>query len=340
VVTRPVMRSRARPSWTRFVRSQGWSQSGLAALVGTLVYAAFLVAAIGIGLPILLPQYTALIFFGAVPLLLLAFGVLTGLSVRSLRRGVLLQSWSEQRGMRYVHQRRSRSRSPWSGTPFPRSGGYFVRHHVIGDDVEIGRFRSLPDSQGYHSAGLLDAFTFVRFDLPSSVPHLVVTSRRSSALNTAGLAISGGRVLRGSIEFDSSFTLHCPAEYERDALYIFTPDLLALLIDIAPGCDLELIDDTAYLYLSREPALWSGSVGDDLLGVVETLRQKLERQTRRYVDDRADRSAGGASGIALGGMRLANKRNLRGVVIAAALWVPGVVLAVFFAAQALGWITI
>lgn len=32
-------------------------------------------------------------------------------------------------------------------------------------------------------------------------------------------------------DFDRYFTLYCPGDYERDALYVFTPDLLALLID-------------------------------------------------------------------------------------------------------------
>ena len=342
MVIRPGSGSRARPSWARFVRKQGLSGSGVGALLGGIVYAGLVVAAVAIGLPVLLPQYAGTIIFVGVPLLVIFFAVVIALSLRSLRRGVLLQAWSESRGMRYVHQRRNRSSSPWSGTPFPRTGGYFVRHHVIGVDIETGRFRSLPDDSGYHSAGLFNSFTFVRFTLPTSVPHLVVTSNRSSALSAAGLAISGGRVLRGSLEFDASFTLHCPADYERDALYIFTPDLLALMIDAAPGCDLELIDDTAYLYMSREPKLWVGPVADEMLAVIALLRRKLGRQTRRYTDERLTGNIVQTSAptVAIGGLRLANRRSMRGRAIAAALALPGILLAAVLIAQAFGWISI
>ncbi|MDN4641451.1 hypothetical protein QCD70_14445 [Agreia sp. PsM10] len=342
MVTSPVAGAESRPSWRRFVRIQGLSGSGLGQLIGGVVYAGATVTAVGIGLPIFLPQYAALITSAGVPLLVVLFAILTAFVVRSMRRGVLLQSWSESRGMRYVHQRRSRHRSAWPGSPFPHSGGYFVRHHVIGTDIETGRFRSLPDDSGYHSAGLLNSFTFVRFALPTSVPHLVVTSNRSSALSAAGLAISGGRVLRGSLEFDSSFTLHCPADYERDALYIFTPDLLALMLDAAPGCDLELIDDMAYLYVSREPKLWVGPVADELLAVVALLRRKLDRQTRRYTDVRLTEKivSPGAPRVAVEGLRLANRRSMRSRAIAAALALPGMLLAASLVAQALGWISI
>jgi hypothetical protein len=342
VVTKPGPARRARPSWGRFIRAQGPLGSGLGSLLGGVLYAGFIVAAVWVGVPLLLPQYSVLVYALVGPALGAGAVVLVGLSVRSMHRGVLLQSWAWDKGMRYVHQRRSTTRSPWDGTLFPRSGGYFVRHHLLGRDVEMARFRSLPDNSGYHSGGFLDSFTFVRFDLPASVPHLVVTSNRSSAFSAAGLAISSGRRLAASIEFDSSFTLYCPADYERDALYVFTPDLLALLIDTAPGCDLELGGDTAYLYFSREPQLWNESVAENLLTTVETLRDKLHRQTRHYQDGRVDEqtSTRGLPPVALGGLRLGNSQSVRGRVIAAAAWMPGIAIAVALVAQALGWISL
>lgn len=342
MVTKPGPRRGARPSWSRFVRTQGLLGSGLGSLLGAILYAALTIAAVWVGVDLLLPHYSALVHALVVPLLAAGAAVLLFLSVRSMHRGVLLQSWAWARGMQYVHQRRSKNRSPWDGTVFPRSGGYFVRHHLAGRDFETARFRSLPDGSGYHSAGILDSFTFVRFDLPTSVPHLVVTSNRSSAFGAAGLAISGGRKLAASIEFDSSFTLHCPADYERDALYVFTPDLLALLIDAAPGCDLELLGNTAYLYISREPQLWNEGVAEKFVTAIDMLRDKLNRQTRRYKDGRIDEDASpqGLPSVALGGLRLANKQSMRGRAIALAVWMPGLAVAAVFVAQALGWISL
>ena len=44
-------------------------------------------------------------------------------------------------------------------------------------------------------------------------------------------------------DFSEYFTLYCPREYERDALYVFTPDLMALLIDQTSTFDVEIVDD-------------------------------------------------------------------------------------------------
>ena len=336
-------------SWSRFIRSQGLPGSGFLAFVGGAVFAAAVVAVAWVVVPLLLPSQELLIRAIGVPLLLAGLVLSLALTLRSMRRGVLLQSWARHRGLGYVHQHRATRNSPWSGAPFPRTGGYVVRHHLIGDGFESARFRSVPDGRGYHSAGLVDSFTFVRFDLPTFVPHLVVTGNRRSVLRAAGLAIGSGRKLGGSIEFDSVFTLHCPADYERDALYIFTPDLLALLIDHAPGCDLELVDNSAYLYFSREPKIWNERVADDLLAVVDRLRRKLERQTRSYADGTRERevgagasssSAAAASGVSLGGLRLASKTSTRGRVVALAVWMPGIAVIAVVVAQALGWISL
>lgn len=41
-------------------------------------------------------------------------------------------------------------------------------------------------------------------------------------------------------DFDRYFTPYCPKQYERDALSVFTPDLMALCIDEAAPFDIEI----------------------------------------------------------------------------------------------------
>ena len=43
-------------------------------------------------------------------------------------------------------------------------------------------------------------------------------------------------------DFDEHFALHSPPVSQRDAVYIFTPDLMALLIDETGDFDVEIVD--------------------------------------------------------------------------------------------------
>lgn len=51
--------------------------------------------------------------------------------------------------------------------------------------------------------------------------------------------------------FNDYFTLYCPPGRERDALQIFTPDVMALLIDHGAAWDVEIVDDNLFVYSSR-----------------------------------------------------------------------------------------
>ncbi len=61
---------------------------------------------------------------------------------------------------------------------------------------------------------------------------------------------------------DDHFDLYCPQHNRPDAFYIFTPDLMAHLIDHARGFDIELAGSWMFLY-SRyglsvsDPTTWA-----------------------------------------------------------------------------------
>ena len=325
--------------WRWYLRMQGVRGSGLLGMLGGLAVAVVLVTAMTLLVHWALPDTAGTILAIGIPVVALWLLTVTAVWVVSASRGVRLQRWATSRGLLYQDQLSTSGRVPWRGMPFPSSGRFTVRRLIQGpDDFESGRFRALPTESG--TSTFLKPFSFVRFPLPVPVPHLVVTNRRSSTLSWAGISISQGRKLGGSTEFDGVFTLHCPPQYERDALYIFTPNVLAALLDYAPGCELELIDDSAYLYFSREPALWKPEVADALLAVTALLRTTLERQTLRYRDDRAagaespslatlSRSA--PPTVGLRGLRLRAGTSRRGRLVFALSWIPFVLAAGWFA---------
>ncbi|MFB2586858.1 hypothetical protein [Herbiconiux liukaitaii] len=122
--------------------------------------------------------------------------------------------------------------------------------------------------------------------LRSALPHIVLQSRhnRTPVITSAALPARAQQLsLEG--DFDQHFTLFCPEGYERDALYLFTPDVMARLVDRVRGFDVEIIDDWLFLVDHRDlvtldPERWLG-VAD----AVGALRDKVGRW-ERWRDDR------------------------------------------------------
>jgi hypothetical protein len=120
--------------------------------------------------------------------------------------------------------------------------------------------------------------------LSTRLPHIVLHARNGRTLTAAATPDRAQRLnLEG--DFNEHFTLYCPAEYERDALYLFTPDVMARLIDRVHGFDVEIVDDWLFFVTARDvvtldPAAWQG-----LLDATSALTDKISRW-ERWRDDR------------------------------------------------------
>ena len=73
---------------------------------------------------------------------------------------------------------------------------------------------------------------------------------------------------------------------ERDALCVFTPDLMALLIDGASPFDVEIVDRWMLVYSARPFPLADLAAHQRLLRIVSTTGAKTLAQTNRHVDER------------------------------------------------------
>lgn len=142
---------------------------------------------------------------------------------------------------------------------------------------------------------------FVRLPIDRNVPHIVLLNRRSRALRVSGSRFLQNQRLRLEGDFDRTFSLFCPSGYERDALYLFTPDLMALLLDVADDCEVELLGSELVLYRGSPWKLWRPDRFAALIALVEALAPKVQRQTARYRDDQA---AGSGTIVAASGRRL------------------------------------
>lgn len=156
----------------------------------------------------------------------------------------------------------------------------------------------------------LTTFTYLVVPLERALPHMLLDSRANDRI-TSSLPVPVGRRQLLSLEgdFDRHFRLYCPAEYERDALYLFTPDLMGALVDHARDFDVEVVGSRAYFFTNRALDLTSPEVWDDIDALLTSVAPKLSRVARRYSDERAPTRPEGAPRIAPPGRAL--KRRFR-----------------------------
>jgi hypothetical protein len=131
---------------------------------------------------------------------------------------------------------------------------------------------------------------FLAIELDRRLPHMVLDSKANNGL-FGGTNLPANfhkeQILALEGDFNEYFTLYCPKEYERDALYVFTPDLMALLIDNAAPFDVEIVDAWMFVYSASAFPAAQPAVYQRLLRIVETVGSKTLTQTDRYQDDRA-----------------------------------------------------
>ncbi|WP_213814277.1 hypothetical protein [Glaciihabitans sp. dw_435] len=209
-------------------------------------------------------------------------GFLGWLIWRNIARQVRVDRLASASGLLYS-EREAVSR--FAGTVLQRPGRQFATDVVTTD---VGSDLDFAAATFALSAGLTPRRAgFVQIRLERTTPHIVLENRRSRVLRSSGSRFRHNQRLSLEGDFDRHFTLYCPEGYERDALYIFTPDLMALMIDVAADCEIELVDGSLILYVGHPWRLWKPRRFAAMLTLTDALGAKATRQTRRYSDDRA-----------------------------------------------------
>lgn len=128
-------------------------------------------------------------------------------------------------------------------------------------------------------------YAYLAIALPQALPHIVLDAVATSRGRRSPLVLSDGFApdQRLSLEgdFDEHFRLFAPKGYEQDALYLFTPDIMALFIDLAGAYDVEIIDGWLHLYglpatlTEPTPQRWEAT-----FALIDALDAKLEQWER------------------------------------------------------------
>lgn len=214
-----------------------------------------------------------------------AFVVTTIRSAR--RRREALEAIARERGWVYAADVGDR---PWGGAvdeQIDRSARTTVDHLDARGDVVPFDTAERTFVVGDGDGAAIHRIRAVRIPLPAEAPRIVLRSRRGGgALSALPRRPRTGAELRLEGGFSDVFEVSVPAGYERDALYVLTPDLMAILLDTSADLDLEIVDGTLHVYLpavdlTRPPELAR------LLALVGILSERFARRTFLYRDEAA-----------------------------------------------------
>ena len=137
-------------------------------------------------------------------------------------------------------------------TPFDNAYDYAhlfkLGHNNIAKDQVSGEYNGYPirlylysyivgNGRGAHTYNK----TVFCLEFNTTMPDIVLTRKGATAPESMTVVKLEG-------DFNKYFTLHVPRGYEVEALEVFTPDVMAKLIDKAESLNLEISQDSLYIY--------------------------------------------------------------------------------------------
>ncbi len=175
--------------------------------------------------------------------------------------------------------------------------------------------------------GPRNAFRYLTARLPRELPHLMIDSLQNGRLRSF---LPGTERISLEGDFDRYFSVHAPEGYERDALELLTPDVMACLIDYGRSWDIEVVEDRLIVASSKVRSWTDRSEITALLRFAELIGGELGHQAATYSDPRANRPR---SQVAAPGRRL----RLRSAAWTTAIFVL-VVASLLAFPHLLGWL--
>ena len=257
--------------------------------------------------------------------LMLVFGIVIAVVLRStFGSGGRWAEW-----MRLTRFATANGFSFQSSTPAPNFPGCVFQHGdsrtaedtfatPAGRFLDFGNYRY---STGSGKNRTTHHWGYLALKLDRRLPNMVLDSKANNGLfgsTNLPQVFSRDQVLSLEGDFDKYFTLYCPRQYEADALYVFTPDLMALLIDDAAPFDVEIVDDWMFVYSAHIFEPLDAATYARLFRIVQTVGAKALSQTENYRDERVA-STPGANIVAPQGQRLRHGTSIGAIVFFGAI---------------------
>ncbi len=129
---------------------------------------------------------------------------------------------------------------------------------------------------------------YLAVELPVQLPHFILeTTAPSSALRDLPITIDRQQRLSLEGDFDRWFRLYVPEEYERDALFVITPDVMASLVDHAHRFNVEIIGDRMVFFAPTEMDFLQAQSWLAIESLIVGAQPVIANATR-YRDERVD----------------------------------------------------
>ncbi|GAA4490229.1 hypothetical protein [Microbacterium panaciterrae] len=239
----------------------------------------------------------ATLLFTVLPVLVVV-GVLVGVVVwfrRARTREYRLATFASTNGMTYLA---GLDDPQLPGMIFDQGHSRKARDLVRGATPRFVEFANFQYTTGSGKNAQTHTWGYIAIRLDVPLPNIVLDSLANNSVFGSNLPERYEKHQRLALEgdFDRSFALYCPTGYERDALYLFTPDIMARFMDNAATFDVEIVDDWLLLYAQRQevstldPATWAR-----MFATVSAVIDKLA-QWGRWRDERLRAAPGGLTG--------------------------------------------
>ena len=224
---------------------------------------------------------------------LIVWGFISGRFGSGVTRPYRLDRFAKANGMTWYPEAKN---PPLPGLIFQTGRDRLATDIVRGTQPRLVEFANYRYKTGSGKHETTHSWGFVAVRLNTPLPHIVLDATSNNSLFGSNLPLTFRGDQRLSLEgdFDRHFALYCPDGYEADALYLFTPDIMARFIDNAAALDVEIVDDWLFLYSRRglstlDPAMWEW-----LFSVVRAILDKMA-QWERWRDDRLDTTSAAAA---------------------------------------------
>lgn len=183
-------------------------------------------------------------WFGLIPFLPV---FLLSMYAEAVRRQVREQYWQQFAAVRQMTYQYKGDPAAEAAVMFRQGHGRKINHIITGTHNGRGlRIFNYQFTSGYDRDSKKYTYTVFGFTFNGQFPHLYLNSFG----DRFGTKI--GEVIPLPAEFEKKFRLSAPKEYEIEALQVFTPDLLAHLLDVQLDYDIELVNQELLIFVTGQ----------------------------------------------------------------------------------------
>ncbi len=196
---------------------------------------------------------------------------------------IKLQSFADRNKLTYLI---GRADPGYAGMIFGQGRSRFITEALFFPNFEIGNYEYVTGS-GKNSQ--THTYGYIKIPLKRPIPHIVLDAKKNNLfgkISNLPVSFSQSQTLELEGDFSNYFTLYVPETYERDALYILTPDVMAMLVDETNPYDLEALGTELYLYTTQPFKLMLQSTYETIAKQVNALNAEFVEQASDYKDER------------------------------------------------------